>query len=85
MEAEVQQLVEAVVGGKYDEWAVQHPSLASVINRIAVINQTVESMRDTEEYKAAVAEYVQGRIEVDFINKIIDLAGPIITKLLSTM
>lgn len=79
----VQQTVVRAVQQAYDAWAAEHPSLAAVIDRIELTNHAVESLRDTEDYRKAVAAYQTGMNELDLINKLIDLAGPIIQSILA--
>ena len=75
----VQQTVSGAVGRAYDDWAAEHPSLAAVIDRIALTEQVVESLRDSEEYREAIAAYQRGLSETDLLSRLAELAGPIVT------
>ncbi len=74
----VTELVAAAVGEKFDEWALRHPSLAAVIDRISLTERTVESLRDSAEYRDAVAAYHRDMNELGFLARVADLAGPIL-------
>ncbi len=78
----VTELVAAAVGQRFDEWARQHPSLAAVIDRISLTERTVQSLRDSAEYRDAVAAYHQDMNELAFLAQIADLAGPILHAIL---
>lgn len=79
----VQQLVVRAVQQSYDVWAQSHPCLASVIDRIELTQQAVESLRETQAYRDAVDAYYDSRGELDLLNRLIDLAGPILTSILA--
>ena len=79
----VQQLVVRAVQQAYDAWAVEHPSLASVIDRIELTQQSVESLRQSQAYRDAVEAYHQSQGELQLLNRLLDLAGPILTGILA--
>ena len=79
----VQQIVVRAVQQAYDAWAAEHPSLAAVIDRISLTEQAVESLRGSEQYSQAVAGYYRSQSELEFLNKLIDLAGPIVGAILA--
>ena len=79
----VRQTVASAVEQAYDKWAVEHPSLAAVIDRVSLAESTTESIRDSKEYREAVAAYHQGLSEVELVDKLTELAGPILTALLA--
>jgi hypothetical protein len=79
---EIEQVIVRAVEQAYDAWAAQHPTLAAVIDRISVTHQTVESLRASEDYRQAVADFHQGMAEADLLNRLIDLAAPLLTSLL---
>jgi histidinol-phosphate/aromatic aminotransferase/cobyric acid decarboxylase-like protein len=79
----VQQTIVSAVQKAYDAWAIEHPSLAAVIDRIALTQQTVESLRESEQYREALRAYHEGLSELDFLKKLTELATPIITALLA--
>ena len=78
----IEQLVVRAVQQSYDLWAAEHPNLAAVIDRIALTQQAAQSLRASEDYRNAVADYHRGLAEADLLNRLIDLAGPIVTGLL---
>jgi len=79
----VQQTVVRAVQRAYEQWRQEHPSLAAVIDRITLTERAVESLRDSPEYRQAVAAYNRGLGEVDLLNRLIDLAGPVIAAILA--
>lgn len=79
----IEQLVVRAVQQAYDAWAAQHPSLAAVIDRIALTQQAAQSLRNSEDYRNAVADFHAGLAEADLLNRLLDLAGPIVTGLLA--
>ena len=82
-EQTVQSTVEQAVGQAFDRWSAEHPSLAAVIDHITLTERAVESLRDSDEYRQAVAAYHRGMSETDLLNKLLDLAGPVISSLLA--
>ncbi len=79
----VQQTIVRAVQRAYDGWAVEHPSLAAVIDRITLTQHVVESLRDSPEYRDAVAGYQRGLTETDLLVRLTELAGPILAALLA--
>jgi len=77
-----QQIVVRAVQQAYDAWAIEHPSLASVIDRIELTQQAVESLRQSQGYKDAIEAYHRSRGELELLNKLIELAGPILVGIL---
>lgn len=80
----IEQAVVRAVQRAYDAWAAEHPNLAAVIDRISLTQQAAQSLRDSDEYRQAVAAYHQGMAESELLNKLFDLAGPIVTALLQS-
>ncbi len=80
---EPQQLVIRAVQQAYDAWAAGHPTLASVIDRIELTQQAAESLRETQAYRDAVAAFHAGRGELNLLNRLVDLATPIVNSILS--
>jgi hypothetical protein len=78
----IEQLIVRAVERAYDAWAGEHPNLAAVIDRITVTQQTAQSLRASEDYRNAVADFHRGMAEADLINRLIDLASPLLTALL---
>ena len=79
----VQQIVSKAVQQAYEDWAAEHPGLAGVIDGIVLTQRTVESLRDSEQYRDAMEEYQQARIESNLFNRILTLAGPILQTILA--
>ena len=78
----VRQAVVRAVQRAYEDWAAEHPSLAAVIDRITLTQRAAESLRDTQEYRDAVAAYHQAASETDFLHRLTELAGPILASIL---
>ncbi len=78
----VEQVIVRAVGQAYDDWAMEHPGLSAVIDRIAVAERTAESLRDSPEFRRAVDAYRRSRCELDLLNRLVELAGPIVHSLL---
>ncbi|MBN1942717.1 MAG: hypothetical protein JW849_05415 [Phycisphaerae bacterium] len=78
----VQSAVQQAVRQAYADWAVEHPNLAAVIDRIVIFERSAERLRETDEYKQAVAGYHESRNELDLFNQLLALAGPILQQLL---
>jgi hypothetical protein len=78
----VEQVISRAVQQAYDDWAAEHPSLAAVIDHIAVVERAATSLRRTDGYRAAVAAYHDSRNELDLIDKLAELATPIIRSVL---
>jgi hypothetical protein len=79
----VEQAVTQAVERAYDRWAAEHPSLARVIDRLTVVEQTAESLRQTDDYRSAVAAYHRGRNELELIHRLTELAAPLVSGLLA--
>lgn len=78
----VQRVVSQAVGVAYEQWAAEHPSLAAVIDRVALSRRVVESLRDSAEYRSAIAAYHAGQAELDLLGRLADLALPVLTAIL---
>lgn len=79
----VQQTVETVTEQAYWDWAAAHPSLAAVIDQIIVTHQAASRLRETAAFHQAVAAYHASRNELDLVNRLAELAGPIVRSILS--
>ena len=75
--------MQQAVGQSFEQWASQHPALAAVIDRVRVTDITVASLRNSPEYRQAVADYTQGVTELNLLSQLIKLAGPILVGLLA--
>jgi len=82
MASDVQELVAAAVSQAYENWAAEHPSLAGVIDRIELTQQTTERLRTTTAYHDAVEEYNQSNGELAFANRLLDLVSPLLLQIL---
>ncbi len=80
---QVQQLVVRAVQQAYDAWAAEHPSLAAVIDRITLTQQAVESLRGSKSFRQAVENYHSASIELQLLDRLIELAGPIVSAILT--
>ncbi|MBS3734471.1 MAG: hypothetical protein KGY99_06040 [Phycisphaerae bacterium] len=78
----VRHAVEQAVGEAFDAWAAEHPSLAAVIDRIAVTDRSVASLRKTDAYRRAVAAFYRDRSELDLVGRLTDAAGQILRRVL---
>ena len=78
----VEQVVVRAVQQAYDAWAAEHPSLAAVIDQISLTERSVESLRNSDSYRQAVAKYQQSRSELELLQSMLELAGPIVSSIL---
>ncbi len=78
----VQQTIVRAVQRAYDGWAGEHPSLAAVIDRISLTESAVESLKDSTEYQQAIAAYHRDMSDANLLNRLVELAGPIVTAML---
>jgi hypothetical protein len=74
--------LETATSQAYETWAKQHPSVARFLDRITVLENIATRLRDSDEYRQAVAGYHEGKNELDLLQQLITLAGPLIGKLL---
>ena len=79
----VQQTIVRAVQQAYDGWAGEHPSLAAVIDRISLTESAVESLKDSTEYQQAIAAYHRDMSDVNLLNRLVELAAPLVTSLLA--
>ena len=79
----VEQSVVRAVQQAYDAWSTQHPSLASVIDRITLTEQAVESLRDSQEFRQAIDGYHRSGRELELLDRLIELAGPVVRSILA--
>lgn len=80
---QVQQLVVRAVQQSYDDWAVEHPSLAGVIDRISLTEQSVERLRNSPEFSEAMESYHGASVELRLLDRLIELAGPVVSAILA--
>ncbi len=78
----VKQVLVRAVQQAYEAWAVEHPSLAAVIDRITLTNRATESLRDSQAYRQAVAAYHQSQNDLELLNQLTELATPIVRTVL---
>jgi len=78
----VDELVADAVAAEFEQWAREHPSLASVIDRIRLTERTVESLRSSDAYGQALAAYHRDQNDLNFLAQLAELAGPILRNLL---
>lgn len=79
----VNELVEAAVGKSFQLWAAEHPSLASVIDHLRLCERTAESLRNSPAYQKAVEDYHRDCSDLNLLNRLIDLAGPVLLGILA--
>ncbi len=79
----VQQMIVRAVQQTFDVWAREHPSLSTVIDRITLTERAATSIRQSDEFRQAVSAYHAGRNELDLLNRLLDLAGPVVAALLT--
>ncbi len=79
----VQQTIVRAVQRAYDGWAGEHPSLAAVIDRISLTECAVESLKDSAEYQQAIAAYHRDMSDANLLNRLVELAAPIVMSLLA--
>ena len=78
----IQAAVQKATEQAYSDWASAHPSLANVIDRVVLTEQATESIRQSPEFSQAVAGFYESQNELDLVNQLIDLAGPVLQKVL---
>lgn len=78
----VRELVEQAVSDRYGAWAGRHPSLASVIDRMTVVEQAAQSIRATPAYAEAVAQYHQAGGEQELLGRLLGLAETVVATIL---
>ena len=79
----IQQLVAQAVGQQFEHWALQHPALAAVIDRVVLTDQVATSLRATSEYKQAVEDYHRDMNDLNLLSQLLQLAGPILAGILA--
>jgi len=78
----VRDTVAQAVEQAYEDWASEHPSLAAVIDRTAFARRAAESLRNSDDYRQAVAGYHRGMSESDLLARLTELVSPILSALL---
>ena len=79
----VQQLAVRAVQQAYDAWAAGRPSLASVIDRIELTQQPLESLQPSQPHRDAVDAYYKTGDAPELLRQLTDLARPIIAGILA--
>lgn len=82
LSADVQSIVEKAVQQAYADWATEHPSLAAVIDRIVIVERSAQRLRETAEYKQAIAAYTDSRNELDLFGQLLTIVSPILQQVL---
>jgi len=80
---QIQQIVVRAVQQAYDAWAVEHPSLAAVIDRITLTEQATESLRNSPQFAEAMESYRTASVELQLLNRLTELAGPVVSAILT--
>jgi hypothetical protein len=78
----VQAAVAQAAAQAYEAWAAGHPTLAAVIDRMELTQQTSESLRQSPEYKQAVLDFGKAQSELTLVSQLVELAGPILRNIL---
>lgn len=78
----IHQTIQDATRQAWRDWACEHPSLANVIDRLAVTTRTAEKLRQSPEYHRALADYHRSRNEMNLFNRLVALAGPLIPTML---
>ncbi len=78
----IKEIVAAAVERRFDQWADEHPSLASVIDRIRLTDRAVESLRQSDQYRRAIEAYHRDLNDMNLLTQLVDLAGPILAGIL---
>jgi len=80
---QIQQLIVRAVQQAYDAWAMEHPSLAAVIDRITLTEQASESLRNCPQFTEAMEAYHGASVELKLLEQLTELAGPIVSAILA--
>lgn len=81
-EQPVKQLVEQATEQAWQQWSAEHPSLASVIDRVVLTDRLSVRLRESPGYREAIRNYHQSRNELDLFNELLTLARPMLNRLL---
>ena len=76
------ELVEQAVEKAWDQWALEHPSLAEAINASGIREQVAVTIRDSQAFKDALEHYKQSGNQLGLLAQVIELAKPLIASLL---
>lgn len=79
----IDDLVAAAVGRSFQDWAGEHPALATVIDGVALTDRVVDSLRQSPEYQQALADFYRDQNDLNLLNQLVQLAGPILSRLLA--
>ena len=82
LQKNVQDAIHRATRQAYEDWAAEHPNLSAVIDQIVVTERMAERLRESDEYKQAIAAYHESRNEFDLFQQLLALAGPIVQQLL---
>jgi len=79
---DLQELIEQRLDGRWNEFAEQHPNLAAAIDRVKLIETSVERLQDDPEYQAALAAVGRDEAALSAAGQVIDLVDRWIGRLL---
>jgi hypothetical protein len=82
-EQKINELAVRAVQRAFDDWAAEHPAMADVIDRITLTQRTVESLRNSDAYKQAMAGFSYESLEAQLLSRLVNLAGPVVRSLLT--
>jgi len=79
---DLQELIEQRLDGRWNEFAEQHPNLAAAIDRVKLIETSVERLQDDPDYQAALAAAGRDEAALSAAGQVIDLVDRWIGRLL---
>ncbi|MCE9590155.1 MAG: hypothetical protein K8S99_06490 [Planctomycetes bacterium] len=79
---ELRDLVEKQLGRLWEEWSREHPHLAAAIDRVRLIESTVERLRDDPQFQQAVARAAADNTRLDAVEGVVGLIEGLISRVL---
>jgi hypothetical protein len=76
-------IVALAVERAWEQWALEHPSLAAALDDVQLINQAAESVRRTPAYRRAVETFYRDEQTLMLFERLWSLAGPALRELLN--
>ena len=83
MSDEIRQEVERAVERAFDRWAAEHPTLASAVDRITLCRLTATSLRESEQYRAAVDAYRRDMRRADLAERLVGIAAGLLGRFMT--
>jgi hypothetical protein len=72
--ARIEQAVEQATEWAWENWSLEHPSLARVIDRTQLTDRTAASLRRSPEFRQAVEAYHRAGAELELMTRLSELA-----------